>query len=84
MSARMRVATIPGDGIGVDVTREAVKVMDAATGGRIEWTEFDYSCERYAKTGAMMPADAPAILAGFDAILLGAVGYPGVPDDVSL
>lgn len=55
MSDRMRVATIPGDGIGVDVTREAVKVMDSATGGRIEWTEFDYSCERYAKTGAMMP-----------------------------
>ncbi|MBF9318487.1 tartrate dehydrogenase [Mycobacteroides chelonae] len=84
MNARMNVATIPGDGIGVDVTREAVKVMDAATGSRIEWTEFDYSCQRYANTGAMMPADAPATLAGFDAILLGAVGYPGVPDDVSL
>lgn len=84
MSAPIRLASIPGDGIGVDVTREAVKVMDAVTGGRIEWTEFDYSCERYAKTGAMMPAEAPATLATFDAILLGAVGYPGVPDDISL
>lgn len=80
----LRIASIPGDGIGVDVTREAIKVMDAATGNRISWTEFDYSCERYARTGAMMPVDAPDQLAEFDAILLGAVGYPGVADSVSL
>ncbi|MEU4311342.1 tartrate dehydrogenase [Nocardia sp. NPDC024068] len=78
-----RIATIPGDGIGVDVTAEAVKVLDRVLPG-IEWTEFDWSCENYLRTGAMMPADGPERLAGFDAILLGAVGFPGVPDHISL
>lgn len=78
-----RIATIPGDGIGVDVTAEAVRVVDAALPG-IEWTEFDWSCENYLRTGAMMPPDGPVQLAGFDAILLGAVGFPGVPDHISL
>ncbi|WP_406231476.1 tartrate dehydrogenase [Nocardia sp. NBC_01009] len=77
------IATIPGDGIGVDVTAEAVRVLDAVLPG-IEWTEFDWSCENYLRTGAMMPADAPDLLAGCNAILLGAVGFPGVPDHVSL
>ncbi|GAB2723233.1 tartrate dehydrogenase [Nocardia thraciensis] len=78
-----RIATIPGDGIGVDVTAEAVKVVDAVLPG-IEWTEFDWSCEQYLRTGAMMPPDGVRQLAGFDAILLGAVGFPGVPDHISL
>ena len=78
-----RIATIPGDGIGVDVTIEAVKVLDAVLPG-IEWTEFDWSCEQYLRTGAMMPADGPEQLAGFDTILLGAVGFPGVADHISL
>ncbi|MEV5648934.1 tartrate dehydrogenase [Nocardia sp. NPDC052254] len=78
-----RIATIPGDGIGVDVTIEAVKVLDAVLPG-IEWTEFDWSCEQYLRTGAMMPADGPEQLAGFDSILLGAVGFPGVADHISL
>ncbi|AHH20262.1 tartrate dehydrogenase/decarboxylase [Nocardia nova SH22a] len=78
-----RIATIPGDGIGVDVTIEAVKVLDAVLPG-IEWTEFDWSCEQYLRIGAMMPADGPEQLAGFDAILLGAVGFPGVADHISL
>ncbi|MEV6661371.1 tartrate dehydrogenase [Nocardia fluminea] len=78
-----RIATIPGDGIGVDVTVEAVKVLDRVLPG-ISWTEFDWSCENYLRTGAMMPADGPAQLAEFDAILLGAVGFPGVPDHISL
>ncbi|WP_280266749.1 tartrate dehydrogenase [Nocardia wallacei] len=78
-----RIATIPGDGIGVDVTAEAVKVADAVLPG-IEWTEFDWSCEQYLRTGAMMPPDGVERLAGFDAILLGAVGFPGVPDHISL
>ncbi|MBO0854891.1 MAG: tartrate dehydrogenase [Nocardia sp.] len=83
MSAVYRIATIPGDGIGVDVTAEAVKVLDAVL-PNIEWTEFDWSCEQYLRTGAMMPADGPARLAVFDSILLGAVGFPGVPDHISL
>ncbi|MFF7940800.1 tartrate dehydrogenase [Nocardia gamkensis] len=78
-----RIATIPGDGIGVDVTVEAVKAVDAVLPG-IEWTEFDWSCEQYLRTGAMMPADGLEQLAAFDAILLGAVGFPGVPDHISL
>uniref|UniRef100_UPI002456E6D8 isocitrate/isopropylmalate family dehydrogenase n=1 Tax=Nocardia cyriacigeorgica TaxID=135487 RepID=UPI002456E6D8 len=78
-----RIATIPGDGIGVDVTTEAVAVVDAVLPG-VEWTEFDWSCEQYLRTGAMMPADGVDRLAGFDAILLGAVGFPGVPDHISL
>ncbi|BDT98613.1 MULTISPECIES: tartrate dehydrogenase [Nocardia] len=78
-----RIATIPGDGIGVDVTAAAVRVLDAVLPG-LEWTEFDWSCENYLRTGAMMPPDGPQRLAGFDAILLGAVGFPGVPDHVSL
>ncbi|RDI42941.1 tartrate dehydrogenase [Nocardia mexicana] len=78
-----RIATIPGDGIGVDVTAEAVKVVDAVLPG-VEWTEFDWSCEQYLRTGAMMPPDGVRQLAGFDAILLGAVGFPGVPDHISL
>lgn len=78
-----RIATIPGDGIGVDVTAEAVKVLDAVLPG-IAWTEFDWSCEQYLRTGAMMPDDGPRQLADFDAILLGAVGFPGVADHISL
>ncbi|ATY14536.1 tartrate dehydrogenase [Amycolatopsis sp. AA4] len=82
-----RIASIPGDGIGVDVTIEARRVLDAAAekyGFSLEWTEFDWSCERYTKTGAMMPEDGVVQLSGFDGILLGAVGFPGVADHVSL
>jgi tartrate dehydrogenase/decarboxylase/D-malate dehydrogenase len=82
-----RIASIPGDGIGVDVTFEARRVLDRAAslhGFGLQWTEFDWSCERYLSSGEMMPEDGPSRLAGFDAILLGAVGYPGVPDHVSL
>ncbi|WP_431928092.1 tartrate dehydrogenase [Amycolatopsis tucumanensis] len=82
-----RIASIPGDGIGVDVTAEARQVLDRAGevhGFRLEWTEFDWSCERYTKTGRMMPEDGIDQLRPFDGILLGAVGFPGVPDHVSL
>jgi tartrate dehydrogenase/decarboxylase/D-malate dehydrogenase len=81
------VAVIAGDGIGKEVVPEGRRVLEAA-GTRFgfdwRWTEFDWSCERYAKTGRMMPEDALEQLARFDAIYLGAVGYPGVPDHVSL
>jgi tartrate dehydrogenase/decarboxylase / D-malate dehydrogenase len=82
-----RIASIPGDGIGVDVQIEAQKVLSAASklhGFGLEWTEFDWSCERYTKTGAMMPDDGIEQLSAFDGILLGAVGFPGVADHVSL
>jgi len=82
-----RIAVIPGDGIGREVVPEGIRVLEAA--GRrfdieLEWSELDWSCERYHRTGAMMPDDGIEALKGFDAIFLGAVGYPGVPDHVSL
>jgi tartrate dehydrogenase/decarboxylase/D-malate dehydrogenase len=82
-----RIASIPGDGIGVDVTAEARVVLDRAAelhGFGLQWTEFDWSCERYTETGRMMPEDGISQLAAFDGIFLGAVGFPGVPDHVSL
>ncbi|MBS1695097.1 MAG: tartrate dehydrogenase [Actinobacteria bacterium] len=82
-----RIAVIPGDGIGVDVLASARSVLDAVSGRHgitLSYNEFDWSCQRYERTGTMMPADGLDTLSGFDAILLGAVGWPGVPDHVSL
>lgn len=81
-----RIAVVPGDGIGKEVLPEGQKVLKAAAGGRfgLEWQQFDWSCERFLKTGAMMPEDGLEQLRAFDAIYLGAVGFPGVPDHVSL
>ena len=82
-----RIAVIPGDGIGKEVVPEGIRVLEAAGkrfGFDFEWTTFDWSCERYAKTGAMMPEDGLEQLKQFEAIFLGAVGFPGVPDHVSL
>jgi tartrate dehydrogenase/decarboxylase / D-malate dehydrogenase len=80
-----RIAVIPGDGIGVDVTEAALEVLQAALPGGLAPVAFDWSCARYLATGAMMPADGIATLRGFDAVLLGAVGWPAtVPDAVSL
>jgi tartrate dehydrogenase/decarboxylase / D-malate dehydrogenase len=82
-----RIAVVPGDGIGGEVIASARAVLDAVAarhGLDLEYTEFDWSCRRYEREGAMMPADGLDVLRGFDAILLGAVGWPGVPDHVSL
>ena len=85
--ATYRIANIPGDGIGKETLPEGVRVLEAV-GARFdihfEWQHFDWSCERYAATGAMMPADGLETIRGHDAIFLGAVGFPGVPDHVSL
>ncbi|MBC7134085.1 MAG: tartrate dehydrogenase [Oceanibaculum nanhaiense] len=78
---------IPGDGIGTEVVPEGLKVLDAAGrkfGISYEFTHFDWSCERYKDTGEFMPKDGIQQLSGHDAIFLGAVGWPGVPDHVSL
>ena len=79
---------IPGDGIGVDVIREGRRVLDsiAAISGGIsfQYNELPWSCEYYLKNGKMMPDDGMTILRDCDAILLGAVGFPGVPDHISL
>ena len=82
-----RIAVIPGDGIGKEVVPEGIRVLEAAGrrfGFNLEWTHFDWSCEIYAKTGRMMPEDGLERLKPFDAIYLGAAGFPGVPDHVSL
>jgi tartrate dehydrogenase/decarboxylase/D-malate dehydrogenase len=82
-----RIAVIPGDGIGKEVVPEGQRVLDAAArrfGFALEWTPFDWSCETYTRTGRMMPDDGLDRLRAFDAIFLGAVGFPGVPDHVSL
>ncbi len=82
------ISVIPGDGIGVEVMREGQRVLDRIAkldgGFRFEYTSYDWSCEYYAKTGKMMSDDGMQRLADSDAILLGAVGFPGVPDHVSL
>jgi tartrate dehydrogenase/decarboxylase/D-malate dehydrogenase len=82
-----KIALIPGDGIGTEVVAAAREVLDAVSarhGVPLEYTEFDWSCRRYQANGAMMPPDGLEILRGFEAIFLGAVGWPGVPDHVSL
>ncbi len=84
---RLKIAVIPGDGIGQEVMPEGVRVLEKV--GflhqiEFEWREFDWSCGRYLKTGRMMPEDALDQLRGHDAIYLGAVGFPTVPDHVSL
>ncbi|PZG06265.1 tartrate dehydrogenase [Nonomuraea aridisoli] len=81
------IAVIPGDGIGLEVTPAALEVAQAAGrrhGFGFGFTEYDWSCERYRREGAMMPPDGLERLRGHDAIFLGAVGAPGVPDHVSL
>jgi tartrate dehydrogenase/decarboxylase/D-malate dehydrogenase len=82
-----KIAVIEGDGIGHEVVPEGLRVLEAAGrkfGLSYEMTDFDWSCEVYAKTGRMMPEDGLEQLKKFDAVFLGAVGYPGVPDHVSL
>jgi len=82
-----RIAVIPGDGIGKEVVPEGLRVLEAAGrrfGFDLAFTHFDWSCEVYTRTGRMMPEDGLEQLRRFDAIYLGAVGFPGVPDHVSL
>ncbi|WP_299450105.1 tartrate dehydrogenase [uncultured Serinicoccus sp.] len=82
-----RIAALPGDGIGHEVLPAATRVLDALGtkhGLDFRWEHQEWGCEYYRRTGSMMPEDALSILAPTDAILLGAVGAPGVPDHVSL
>ena len=84
---RRRIALVPGDGIGVEVAQSArrvLAVLDERHGLGLEIDEFDWSCQRYLSEGALMPADGLDTLAQYDAVLLGAVGWPGVADHVSL
>ena len=76
-----KIAVIPGDGTGPEVTAEAVKVLKAAAAKfdfKVELTEFDFGGERYKRTGELLPDSAVEELRKFDAILLGAIGHPDV------
>lgn len=83
----MKIAVIPGDGIGKEVIPAGQRVLETTAkqfGFDISWQVFDWGCEKYQQTGSMMPSDGLEQLADFDAIYLGAVGFPGVPDHISL
>jgi tartrate dehydrogenase/decarboxylase/D-malate dehydrogenase len=81
------LAVIPGDGIGREVIPEGLNVLQAAAarfGFQVDALEFPWGCDYYAAHGVMMPDEALATLRPFDAIYLGAIGDPRVPDHVSL
>ncbi|MHB1355419.1 MAG: tartrate dehydrogenase [Anaerolineae bacterium] len=85
---RYRIAIVPGDGIGIETIAEAIEVLDAAScihgGFTLDYSSYPWGCDYYLKHGLMMPVDGLRILADYEAILFGAVGYPTVPDHVSL
>jgi tartrate dehydrogenase/decarboxylase / D-malate dehydrogenase len=82
-----RIAVIPGDGIGKEVVPEGQRVLEAAAkkfGFELCWDEFEWSCEHYARYNRMMPENGLEQISRHDAIYLGAVGWPSVPDHISL
>ncbi|HEX2021052.1 MAG TPA: isocitrate/isopropylmalate family dehydrogenase, partial [Aurantimonas sp.] len=84
---RLKIATIPGDGIGREVVPEGMRVLEAV--GRrfdiaFQFDEVDWSCDYYKKHGRMMPENGLDRFRKHDAVFLGAVGWPDVPDHVSL
>jgi len=78
-----RIAVIPGDGVGKEVVPEGIKVLEAALPG-IGFEVFGWGSDHFAKTGRMMPEDALDTLHKYDAIYLGACGWPTIPDHISL
>ena len=85
--ATHKIAIVKGDGIGVDVVNEGMKVLDALApkyGITWEYTEFPWSSDYYFKNGRMMPADALETLESFKAVFLGAVGHPDIQDNITL
>jgi tartrate dehydrogenase/decarboxylase / D-malate dehydrogenase len=86
-NARYRIAVIPGDGIGQEVTPAALRVLDVVTrhaGVTLERENHPWGCDFHRETGRMMAADALDRLRSADAIFLGAIGHPSVPDHVSV
>ena len=82
---KLKIAVIPGDGTGPEVTAEALKVLKAVAsleGFQYELEEFDFGGQRYLRTGDVLPDGAVEQLRSFDAILLGAVGHPDVPPGI--
>jgi tartrate dehydrogenase/decarboxylase/D-malate dehydrogenase len=82
-----RSAVVAGDGIGPELVPEGIRVLDPAgrrLGIDFAWEEFGWGCGHYARSGRMMPEDGLEQISAHDAIYLGAVGDPKVPDHVSL
>jgi 3-isopropylmalate dehydrogenase len=77
----MRLAVVPGDGIGIEVTEQALRVLDAVHPG-VETSQYDLGAARWHRTGEVLPDSVLAEIRGHDAILLGAVGDPSVPSGV--
>lgn len=88
MTNRIKLAVIPGDGVGAEVVEVGLQVLDALAsldqGFVYDAVRFPWGSNYYLEHGEMAPADMLAKLAGFDAIYFGAVGWPSVPDHVSL
>lgn len=87
MSTTLRVGVIAGDGIGPEVVEAALPTLEQAAaleGVKLGWLHFPWGCDYYRDTGRMMPADALDRLREVDAIFLGAVGRPDVPDHISV
>jgi len=81
------ISVLPGDGIGREVVPAAQRVLERAAelhGFRLDWREFDWGSDYFFRHGKMMPPTALQSLAETDAILLGAVGHPDIPDNVTL
>lgn len=81
MSRKYKIAVIPGDGTGPEVTREAIKVLQAVAakfGFKLDFTTYDFGSERYLRTGETLPDSAIVEMKKFDAIFLGAIGHPDV------
>jgi tartrate dehydrogenase/decarboxylase / D-malate dehydrogenase len=82
---RHRIAVIGGDGVGPEVVEQGIRVLDAACDGcTLEWTHLPWGSDHHERTGALMPANGLRTLEGHDAVYLGAVGSPRVPDHVTL
>ncbi len=83
-----KISVIPGDGVGTEVMEQGLRVLNRVAEDHedfgFDFVHYDWSCEHYTQTGRMMSEDGMERLRDSDAILLGAVGYPGVPDHVSL
>src|ERR1700689_5569018 len=82
-----RIAVIPGEGIGLEGVPQGIRVLDVPGkrfGFQCTWQNFDWSCDTDRRTARMMPEDGLNQLRAFDAIFLGAVGHPDVPDHISL
>ena len=84
---KYKIAVIPGDGIGTEVMVEGIRVLESIGDVfdiKFQWQHYPWSCETYHTTGRMMPEDGIEQLSQHDAIYLGAVGFPGVSDHISL